>query len=69
MEKTKFLNTCFTEEEWLTAFMLSRGEKIKTIAYKLSVSTRTVDRHIATLIRETGTHNRYQAIAKLAKYI
>ncbi|MDR1327618.1 MAG: LuxR C-terminal-related transcriptional regulator [Heliobacteriaceae bacterium] len=69
MQKTKFLNTCFTEEEWLTALMLSRGDTIRTIANKLSVSNRTISRHITALMRKTGTNNRYKAIAVLAKYI
>ena len=69
MKKEKFLDTCFTNDEWLTAIMLSRGYTIKTIADRLSVSTGTVSGHIAALVRETGTRSKTAAIAKLAQYI
>ena len=52
-----------TQRELEILTLLSGGSSNQQIAHALSISTRTVDRHIANLYRRIGAHNRAEATA------
>jgi pimeloyl-ACP methyl ester carboxylesterase/DNA-binding CsgD family transcriptional regulator len=52
-----------TERELEILTMLARGTSSSGIATALSISTRTVDRHITNIYRKVGAHNRAEATA------
>jgi pimeloyl-ACP methyl ester carboxylesterase/DNA-binding CsgD family transcriptional regulator len=52
-----------TERELEILALLARGASNAGMASELSISTRTVDRHIANVYRKIGTHNRAEATA------
>jgi pimeloyl-ACP methyl ester carboxylesterase/DNA-binding CsgD family transcriptional regulator len=52
-----------TERELEILTLLARGTSSSGIANALSISTRTVDRHIGNIYRKIGAHNRAEATA------
>jgi pimeloyl-ACP methyl ester carboxylesterase/DNA-binding CsgD family transcriptional regulator len=52
-----------TERELEILALLARGASSSGIANGLSISTRTVDRHIGNIYRKIGAHNRAEATA------
>jgi pimeloyl-ACP methyl ester carboxylesterase/DNA-binding CsgD family transcriptional regulator len=52
-----------TERELEILTLLARGASSSGIANDLSISTRTVDRHIGNIYRKIGAHNRAEATA------
>lgn len=52
-----------TERELEILTLLAKGSSNSEIANALSISTRTVDRHIANIYRKIGAHNRAEATA------
>ncbi|MGH7713374.1 MAG: response regulator transcription factor, partial [Gemmatimonadaceae bacterium] len=52
-----------TERETEILALLAEGNSNKGIARVLSISTRTVERHIGNVYTKIGAHNRAQATA------
>ncbi len=56
-----------TRREREVANLLERGFTSRQIASKLHLSERTVDNHVANILRKLNLHSRAQVSAKMAK--
>ncbi len=53
-----------TERERQVLALLERGCPDREIAASLSISVKTVEKHVGSILRKTGTHNRTQVAAR-----
>lgn len=54
-----------SEREWQIARAMVRGDSNKQIAYKLGISSRTVEVHCLHIALKLGTSNRVKTVVKL----
>ncbi|MGZ5292299.1 MAG: response regulator [Actinomycetota bacterium] len=55
--------TSLTDREREVLGLLERGSPDREIATALGISVKTVEKHVGSILRKTGTHNRTQAAA------
>jgi DNA-binding NarL/FixJ family response regulator len=53
-----------TERERQVLVLLERGSTDREIAAALSISVKTVEKHVGSILRKLGAHNRTQAVAR-----
>ncbi|HEY7755705.1 MAG TPA: response regulator [Actinomycetota bacterium] len=53
-----------TEREGQVLGFLERGAPDREIATALGISVKTVEKHVSSILRKTGAHNRTQAVAR-----
>jgi DNA-binding NarL/FixJ family response regulator len=57
-----------TEREREVVALLERGAPDREIAAALHISTKTVEKHVGSILRKTGAHNRTQVAARVREY-
>jgi signal transduction histidine kinase/DNA-binding NarL/FixJ family response regulator len=57
-----------TEREREVLVLLERGAPDREIASALGISVKTVEKHVGSILRKTGAHNRTQAVARAREH-